>query len=644
MSEDRSMDRQFISKLTAILQENLEQDSFGVVSLAREIGLSKSQLLRKLQAIKGKSTSQFIREYRLQKAMELLQQGVGTASEVGYRVGFSSPTYFSSCFHDYFGYPPGEVKYHKNGNEILQARHSTSQSSKTSKRRMLLLSSLAAVLLLATSFVVYLRTQNVKDTHSTNVLSISATDKKSIAVLPFTNLSGDESIEYISDGMTDEIISQLTKIKAFGRVIPATTMMSYKKTDKSVMEIAGELGVTHLLEGNVQKAGDTVKIVLRLIDGKSNTYNWSDNFKSAWQIEDLFKMQTEVAENLARNMNVSLSSEDRVSLKQLPTLSSDAYMYYRQAEYQRVRWDYQGFQNAISLYEEAISLDPSYIDALMGLAYVWMVQGLWWGTLDENRAWTKSRELLQKILSMDPSNKEAELSLYMGYFYYDWNFAIVEPYFQNHRTLPVFGDWSGLGDYAQKTGRWEEALRITEAFIDWEPMVGKHYIEKANILQNLGRTEEASALLQHTDLLYSDNFYYLRGSAVVHYELKEYEKSRDRLDIIFNRFIDRPPEVLWLNAILMIQEGRQRESQEQLLEIRQQYEKGAGGSPAYFIALYYFTLEDYDSGFEWLEKSYERHEVEMTRLMESQVLVSVAQDPRYKELWHKVGFSKVIKS
>jgi TolB-like protein len=469
-------------------------------------------------------------------------------------------------------------------------------------------------------------------------------EEKSIAVLPFTNLSGDESIEYISDGMTDEIISQLTKIKAFRRVIPATTMMSYKKTDKSVMEIAGELGVTHLLEGNVQKAGDTVKIVLRLIDGKSNTYNWSDNFKSAWQMEDLFRMQTEVAENLARNMNVSLSSEDRASLKQLPTISSEAYMLYRQAEYQRVRWDYQGFQNAIPLYEEAISLDPNYIEALMGLAYIWMVQGLWWGTLDENRAWTKSRELLQKILRMDPSNKEAEFSLYMGYFYYDWNFEIVEPYFQHHRTLRVFGDWSGLGDYAQKTGRWEEALRITEAFIDWEPMVGKHYIEKANILQNLGRTEEASALLQHTDLLYSDNFYYLRGSALVHYELKEYKESRNQLDIIFNRFIDRPPEVLWLNAIILIQEGRQRESQEQLHEIRQRYEKGAGGSPAYFIALYYFTLKDYDSGFEWLEKSYERHEVEMTRLMESQVLVSVAQDPRYKELWHKVGFSKVIKS
>ena len=93
------------------MKVNLENEKFGVVELAAEIGLSRSQLHRRLQELRGKSTSRFIREYRLEMAMEMLKKNVATASEIAYRVGFSSPTYFNTSFHNYYGYPPGEVKF-----------------------------------------------------------------------------------------------------------------------------------------------------------------------------------------------------------------------------------------------------------------------------------------------------------------------------------------------------------------------------------------------------------------------------------------------------------------------------------------------------------------------------------------------------
>ncbi len=111
MNSELSMDQALIEKLTKILEVNLEREHFGVKEFTKEAGLSRSQLHRKLLSITGKSTSRFIRDYRLEKAMEMLQNNSATASEIAYRVGFNSPTYFNTCFHDYYGFPPGEVKF-----------------------------------------------------------------------------------------------------------------------------------------------------------------------------------------------------------------------------------------------------------------------------------------------------------------------------------------------------------------------------------------------------------------------------------------------------------------------------------------------------------------------------------------------------
>ncbi len=110
MNEPLSMDQQFISNLTNIVIANLKDENFGVENLAEESGISRITIYRKLKTIRNQDVSQFIREIRLQRAMRLLQNNVGTASEIAYMVGFGSPAYFNKCFHEYYGYPPGQVK------------------------------------------------------------------------------------------------------------------------------------------------------------------------------------------------------------------------------------------------------------------------------------------------------------------------------------------------------------------------------------------------------------------------------------------------------------------------------------------------------------------------------------------------------
>lgn len=145
-------------------------------------------------------------------------------------------------------------------------------------------------------------------------------------------MSGDPDFEYVSDGMTDAIISRLAKIGSIKNVISFTTMLTYKNTDKATAQIAGELGVTHLLEGNVQRAGDTVKVILRLIDGRADTYEWSDDYRADWNNGALFEMQARVSEKVVGKMGVQLSHQEVELINRIPTKKYEANDHYLKAE------------------------------------------------------------------------------------------------------------------------------------------------------------------------------------------------------------------------------------------------------------------------------------------------------------------------
>ena len=228
-----SMDKTFIKKLSDILENNLENEQFGVNELAESIGLSRSQLHRKLNALTGKSSSQFIREYRLQRAMIMLQNNVATASEIAYSVGFGSPTYFNTCFSEYYGYPPGEVKYRNSSTEIgnngipgtnhvenTNPTKSTSElKSKLAKQRLIIASVLILTLVIGITYLAY----NSKAISNTQSQESVVSNDKSIAVLPFKNLSDNVENQYFADGVMDDILNHLSAIQDF-KVISSATM------------------------------------------------------------------------------------------------------------------------------------------------------------------------------------------------------------------------------------------------------------------------------------------------------------------------------------------------------------------------------------------------------------------------------------
>ena len=201
----------FIPKLRQIVLDNLKEEQFSVEDLATEYGLSRSQLHKKLKKSIGKSVSQFIREVRLDEGLKLLRENDLTVSEVAYEVGFASPTYFNTCFKNYLGYSPGEVKIRNSIDDLEHTVQVDIPNKEQSKNGKWLFYSIGAIISIALLYgVLQLGKgvgQNQKAEKGITLESNDENQKKSIAVLPLKNWSGNENLDYISDGMTDAIIN-----------------------------------------------------------------------------------------------------------------------------------------------------------------------------------------------------------------------------------------------------------------------------------------------------------------------------------------------------------------------------------------------------------------------------------------------------
>lgn len=627
-----------VDRLENEIESNLNNDQFGVDSLAQSMGMSRSNLHRKLHKRLGISTSQFIREYRLKRAYEILRQEDITASEAAYRVGFSSATYFSTCFHKFFGYTPGEVKSTmSNDAGEFDVQAISEETKKSGVKKPLLWSALAIGVICAA----ILFNNAPKENNTTGGIE-NPVDEKSIVVLPFKNLTGDTNLEYVSDGMTDAVISGLTKISSIDKVTPFTSALSYKETDKTIKVISTELGVSNLLQGNLQISGNQIKINLQLINGETNNHLWSEEFTREWKSDEIFNLQTEVVEGIAANMNALIVMDELADIQKIPTKSKLAYSYYLQAEFQLNKYNSSSYANAIPLYEKAIAIDSNFVEAYRGLANVWSIGGLLWGNYDEQTAWSNARSLFEQALKIEPTNKEVEEQLHFGYFYYDWNFEEVERYYQKGLKDSLTDILPPINaDYAIKTGRYQNAIDAINERILTDPSVGVLFCFKARALLSLDKTTEAINMLNNSNGLHSDNFGYLGESAKHYFYLGEYEKSKIQLNKASTHFPDYPPILMWLNAVYAQMDGNSKEADQYFAELQSKYNDGSFGSPAWFLALYYCTMEEYEKTFDWLQKSYDRHEVEMTWLREEPLLAPIRNDSRYKELYDKVGFSSI---
>jgi len=315
----------------------------------------------------------------------------------------------------------------------------------------------------------------------------------SIAVLPFDNMSSDPENEFFADGITEDILAQIAKIKSL-QVISRTSIMQYKNTTKSLSEIGKELGVATILEGSVRRGGNRVRIIAQLIDTETDKHLWAETYDR--DLDDIFAIQSDVALKIAAALQATLSIEEAASIKRKPTDNLEAYDFYLKGR--SLFYTYERTQNdkAIEMFEKALSLDSSFSLAYSGLSlsYSQFSNSSWdndekWIILAENAA--------RRAIELNDNSAEAHFAL--G-FVHEQRVEVVEMEREMRRVLDLNPNHAhahdSMGDILHRAkGQLEEAIREYEMALTLDPLLLPAFWNSAIVKLKQGKYNDAEEIL-----------------------------------------------------------------------------------------------------------------------------------------------------
>ena len=455
----------------------------------------------------------------------------------------------------------------------------------------------------------------------------SMADSKRVAVLPFANLSSDPEEGYFADGMTEELITSLSGVRQL-TVIARTSVMKYKGSQKTASEVGKELNVGSLLEGSVRKAGNRVRITAQLIDTSTEGHLWAQNYDR--QLEDVFAIQSEIAEKVAGELKVRLVADEKRVIEQKPTENTEAYTFYLRGKRLVGERTEQAFRQALEIFEKAIELDPSFAKAYAGVAicHTFLVMD---GYDAYERAAPRAELAAHKALSLNPDLAEAHATLADVDFLED-NLVNCEAEARRAVELnPSLPDaYDVLSDVALMKGDIDEGIRCLEAAYRLDPIVPRIIGRLGRTYFNAGRESEA---LQHWDktvkLAPADTYRLLTEYNINKGDL---EKAKE----FFSKAVDVEPTsrwAMWMRGYIAGVTGDTKGAQDAIKEIEA---KWFGATNLNDIAFVYYALGDLDSYFAYVNRATDQHTLRYSYVLYSPLFAKARVDPRYQVFMQKV--------
>jgi TolB-like protein len=465
----------------------------------------------------------------------------------------------------------------------------------------------------------------------------SGPNERSIAVLPMENMSIDPAQEYFSDGFMQEILNHLFMIGGL-KIPSATSSMRFKGSKLSVREIARELGVSFVLEGNVSISGNNVRIIVRLVNGKNEQLLWTEDYKRTMTAIDLLDIQSDVAQKIAENLKVVLDPEVKIRINARPTENTEAYLLFLQAQ-QAMGHN----ENVHQLLEKAILLDPGFAEAYAALAFSWLIKGNdLYGKLNREQVLEKTEPLLKKALQLDNNSVLAHTYLASVSLWYNWDFESVEKEFRIvNRLNPSNSDaFLEFAQYLLITGKLEDALIITKKSFNEYDITVQKYVAMALAYCFNGDEENALQLVQtYLNVSQSDNFI-LYNSMRIYVSLGKYDKVIELFDknLAGRPISDLSDCFLGYMGIASYKTGNKSQSSAFLNELTSRAIKFNIGSPSYFAAEIYAAMDQKEKALQSLQKAFTDHEVEMVWLKTDPLFRTLHNDKRFENLLKQIGF------
>jgi len=460
---------------------------------------------------------------------------------------------------------------------------------------------------------------------------LKTTKGKSVAVLPFKNLSDNKEDEYFSDGITDDIIAQLSKITDL-KVISRTSVMQYKGISKNVKDIGRELDVATVLEGSVRRSGNQVRIVAQLIDARNEGHLWAETYDQ--EMKMVFSIQSDVAQRIASALRARLTSVEKGRIEKRQTENTDAYTLYLKGRFHWNKRRLDEMNKAIGCFRQAIEKDPVYAQAYAGLAsaYVLIPQygvpaGDWYGD---------AQAAAEKALEIDSTLAEAHTVLgeIAQDHHYDW--ADAERHFKRAIELdpgyPTAHQW--YSSTLTYLGRFEEALLEAERALELDPLSLVINMNLGDLFSTMRQFDKAIAQYKNTLALDSTFPWAHSGLATVYAAQKRFDEAILECEKA-KSLGGNMPYTLEIMGTIYTKAGRRTEAYQVLDELLRLDREG--NSVSFGIASLYYRLGDKDKAMKWFEKSYEHREIWLQALATDPLWDDLRTDPRCIALLKKMG-------
>ncbi len=459
--------------------------------------------------------------------------------------------------------------------------------------------------------------------------------EKSVAVLPFLNIDSVKENEYFGQGMTDEIISQLSKIYGI-RVVPRSITAGFNYNSLNEKEIANKFHVASVLEGKIQKTGNDFNINVKLVDGQTGNTIWSQKFDR--NINDIFSSQNEIAAIIAGKLNAGLTIDDPTRISKRPTIVLEAYDQYLKGIYNWSKRDPASLRKGIEFFNRAIQLDSNYSIAWSGLADCYSALG--YGSHDApSFDFLKAESAANKALMLDSSLAEPHTSLGYIYFYYYWNWEKAEKEFLTAMRMdPEYPlAYDSYGYYLTSRERFPEAAAVLEKALGLDPQSAFINTDKGFQLYYSGNYDRAMISLQNTLELYPAYPLAHLWLGRTFQEKKMYVESLVEYEKSLGKDKDWPVALAAKGFIYGVL--NQREEAKNILS-HLKAEMGSRYVTPYGIALVYAGLKDRERAFEWLDKAYAERAHWLVWLKLDPRWNYIKTDKRYLALVNKIGLGQ----
>jgi TolB-like protein/Tfp pilus assembly protein PilF len=449
-----------------------------------------------------------------------------------------------------------------------------------------------------------------------------AASDKSIAVLPFVNMSSDAEQEYFSDGLSEELLNLLAKIPEL-KVASRSSAFQFKGEKIDLVYVAHKLKVAYVLEGSVRKAGNQLRITAQLIKAEDGYHLWSETYNRS--LDNIFAIQDEISAAVVDALKIELLG----AAPKAKVVNPEAYALVLKARYLYAKWGKENFAAALEAYQQALAIDPDYAEAWAGLSVTYLSQTQS-GYLEGKEGLVLARDAVDKAVALNPNlaTAWARLSLIQSVFEWDWTGAgnsVQKALGMSPNDVQVL---SAAGNLANLLGHLDEALAYYQRVLADDPLNMINLYNAADMLHRQGQLEEAERAYRKLLDLNPEDWGSHTQVAIIMLQQNRAQDAWNELELEVDPQQQEYGRILALFSLGKDEEARQR--LDQFIEKNQSW----GAFP---IATIYAWNQDADTAFKWLDRAYEQRDGLMCSVLKEPLFAKLHDDPRWLELVDKMG-------